>query len=261
MALECEPQDAMNIAADIAAPRSSRTAVEVLRQLHRWVSIVLAAFLLLIACTGTALQAIMVIYGDPGPARFHRLPPTLGLARVWLFNIHTMFFTGVGSAYYGMACGLVLLFLSISGLWMYVRLHRDRAALGRGGLFWSTRSGPGAAMRSLHRWFTVTLVLFTTMIGFTGASLDLDTARNPVLLYDTPLPGAPPGLSHPSEGPPPPWHDINFNLHKLGYLGRTGHVLGVVIGLGLIMFAVTGMWMYGAMYLRRRSAARRALFW
>lgn len=238
---------------------TSRPAVVILRQLHRWISLVLALFIIVIGSTGTALQAIMVVYGDPGPARFHHLPPTLGLIRVWLFNIHTLFFIGVPSAYYGMICGLGLLFFSISGIWMYLCLHRDRAALGRTGLFWGSKTGAGAAMRSLHRWFTLGLVLFTTVLGFTGANLDFDTARNNNLLWDTPLPGTPARLSHPS--PPPFWHAFNFDLHKLDYLGRVGHVLGVAVGLGLVFMAVSGLWVYVTMHTRRAKTGLRGLFW
>lgn len=251
----------MSATREAPRPAATRSAVQILRQLHRWISLILALFLLVIGTTGTLLQTIMVIYGDPGPARFHHLPPTLGLIRVYLLNIHTMFFIGLPSAFYGMICGLGLLFFSISGLWMYLSLHRDRAALGRKGLFWASRAGADATMRSLHRWFTLGLVLFTTILGFTGASLDFDTARNPALLYDTPLPGSPPGLSHPSNGPPPWWHGFNFDLHKLDYFGQAGHVIGVAVGLGLVTMVISGLWMYFTMLARRAKLGQKGLFW
>jgi uncharacterized iron-regulated membrane protein len=251
------------------AADESRPIAEILRQIHRWIALALVLFIAAIGTTGAILHGILAIYGDSAPTENGNMPASVAAFRQLLFKIHTGFLIGVPGAYYGLICGLGLLFFSISGLWMYLNLYRSRSGLGRKGLFWTTKKGNDAALRSLHRWFTVGLVLFTTIIAFTGSSLDFDFVRNNMIPGSGPRPGGggPGGPGGPggSPGGPPPsgagWHELNFTIHKLSFLGTAGHVLGVFIGLGLVTMAISGLWMYLAMHARRTRAGQKGLFW
>jgi len=250
---------------------AARPAIEVLRQIHRWVALALVLFIATIGLTGSILQGIMMVYGDGRPGSNPNEPAGMVAFRQLLVKIHTGFLIGVPGAYYGLICGLGLFFFSISGAWMYLNLQRSRAALGRHSLFWATKTGADATVRSLHRWFTVGLVLFTTFISFTGASLDFDFVRHNMIPGSGPGPGpAPggppggPGGPGGGEGPPPSgagWHELNFTIHKLSFLGTFGHFLGIFIGLGLFTMAISGFLMYLAMHARRSKAGQTGLFW
>ena len=263
----------MAITEEALNPAVSRSVVSILRQIHRWIAVVLAVFMLTIGITGTILQFIIAIYGEPipppggGPPLYSNMPPLVASIQQVTFGIHTAHYIGALGAWYGVICGLGLLFFSISGLWMYLALHRARGSMGRQGLFWRTKIGTDATVRSLHRWFAVALVLFTTMLSFTGGSLDLDFGRNGM----TPPgggggpggprgggPGGPPGGGQPSGAA---WHELNFTIHKIDFLGSFGHWLGVVIGLGLTTFAITGICMYFSMHARRAKAGQKGVFW
>ncbi len=273
-------------------PGSSNTGIgftDRLRRWHRTVALILAVFIFTIGLTGAALQAIIAIYGEAGPGGVN-LPASIAPIRRLLFQIHTGFIAGMPGVYYGLIMGLGLLFFSLSGIWMYLNLWRTRAQLGRKNLFWATKTGNDATARSLHRWFNVGIVLFTTIIAFTGANLDFDFARNNMMPGSGPppagamaqgpgapagipggAPGGPPGAGAPpgaERGPAPgvsrfgqEWHMGNFYVHKLNFFGSFGHYLGVLIGLALAAMAVSGVWVYGAMYARRKTAGQKGLFW
>jgi uncharacterized iron-regulated membrane protein len=245
---------------------SRQHIVQVLRRIHRWLGIVLALFIAVIALTGTILQVIMVIYGDTGPRQAPDEPFWVVRLRDWAVTVHTGAFTGISGVYVGMICAMGLLFFAVSGVWMNLALHRSRAAQGHKSLFWWTRTGNGAAMRSLHRWITLPFALFALLLSLTGGSLDLYFAR-----YDmVPLPpprlggtGSTPKLEGPA-GPPNGgrvWHELSLSLHKLNFLGWAGHALGVILGLALMALVVSGTWIFASLYGRRRKAGLTGLFW
>lgn len=248
-------------------PGKQRT-VQILRRIHRWLGIVLAVFLAVIALTGTILQVIMVIYGDTGPRQAPGEPFWVVRLRDWAVTVHTGAFTGIAGVYLGILCALGLLFFSVSGVWMNLSLYRARAAQGRKALFWRTRSGSGASMRSLHRWITLPFGLFALLLSITGASLDLYFARYDMVPLPPPRtmhhnPGGAPRLAHPP-GPPRDgriWHDLSLSLHKLNFLGWAGHVLGVILGLALMAWVVSGTWIFLSLYKQRRKTGLPGLFW
>ena len=243
----------------------SRPLTDVLRQIHRWIALVLVLFITIIGITGGILQGIVMVYGDVRPGSNPDEPAWLNVLQRELVQIHTGFLAGVPGAYYGLICGLGLFFFSISGLLMYLKLYESRSQLGRKSLFWVTKTGTDASVRSLHRWFTVGLVAFTTIISFTGASLDFDFVRNNMIPGSGPPPGGPDGgPAGPPPGPPPSgagWHELNFTVHKLSFLGTFGHFLGIFVGFGLATMAISGFCMYLAMHARRAKAAQKGLFW
>ena len=247
---------------------SRQRIVQSLRRIHRWLGIVLALFLAVIALTGTILQVIMVIYGDTGPRQAPDEPFWVARLRDWAVTVHTGAFTGISGVYVGMICALGLLFFSVSGVWMNLALYRSRAAQGSKSLFWWIRRGNGAAMRSLHRCITLPFALFAILLSLTGASLDLYFARYDMVPLPPPRPtpggkGRAPGPGGPG-GPPNGgrvWHELSLSLHKLNFLGWAGHVLGVILGLALMTLVVSGTWIFASLYKQRRKAGLTGLFW
>lgn len=248
--------------------RDRQRAVQTLRRLHRWLGIVLALFLLVIALTGTILQVIMATYGDSGPMQAPGEPFWVVRVRDWAVTVHTGAFTGITGVYIGIICALGLLFFCVSGVWIYLELYRSRAAYGRKSLFWRTRAGASAGMRSLHRWITLPFGLFALLLSITGASLDLYFARYDQVPLPPPRKGQGGPIGPPKHGPEPgppsggrEWHDLSLSVHKLNFLGWTGHALGVVLGLALMVLAVSGTWMFLSLYKQRRKAGLTGLFW
>lgn len=233
-----------------------------LRTLHRWLALVFVLPMAIIGVTGAILQAILAVYGEPaGPGGTW---PASAMVPNWVVSlhdvvlkIHTGFFAGVAGAWYGLACGVGLLFFSISGVWMLAKMYLARFPRGGRSPFW----GGGSSMRALHRWLAAGLGAFALLVSFTGASLDFDFVRHD----QVPGNGLPPSLHGTATLPPPPsgahWHVLSFSLHKLDFLGVLGHGLGVVLGAGLATFAVSGLWMYLSMRRRRARAGQRGLFW
>jgi PepSY-associated TM region len=166
-----------------------------------------------------------------------------------------------------MICALGLLFFSVSGVWMYLELYRSRASYGRKQVFWATKAGAGAVMRSLHRWITLPFGFFGLLLSLTGASLDVYFAY----YHQVPLPpprkmgGLPQGPRPTGPPGPPPdgqvWHGLSLSLHKLNFLGPVAHPLGVLVGVALFVLAVSGAWMYASLYLQRRKAGRPEFLW
>ena len=240
----------------------SRVTFRRLQQLHRWSGLVLALLLVLIALSGTVLQVIMTVYGDTGPRQAPGEPLwVLGLRDIAV-TVHTFAFAGISGLYVGMACALGLLFFAGSGLVIYLELRRPRAAKGKPGLFWRTKAGKGAAMRSLHRWIALPFVPLAVLLAVTGTSLDLYFAWQDMV--PLPPPRTPQG-AHPMGGPPPVegrcWHDLSLWLHKFNVLGAFGHVLGILTGLMLTVLALSGIWIYAVLLRQRRKAGMRVLFW
>lgn len=222
----------------------------------------LALLIGLIAVSGLVLQAIMAVYGDTGPMQAPGEPFWAVQLRDVAVTLHTGAFTGMSGVWCSVLCGLGLLFFAGSGLWMYLDLHLVRVKQGRGGVFWRTRVGKGAAMRSLHRWITLPIVMFAILLAVTGISLDLYFAWFDMV----PLP-PPRGIHYqPVAGEPPPagghlWHEVSLSLHKLNFLGQAGHVLGMLLGAALLVMVASGLWIYLVTYRQRRKMGMTGLFW
>jgi uncharacterized iron-regulated membrane protein len=121
----------------------------VLRKWHRWLSIVFAAFLVWIAVTGLlghlaawsgeAASAGVAEAAPPAgftcPEGWRCMPPRperTGLAGLTGFFHHIHSGTEFGKAGEAISflSGLALLFFAVSGIWMYVRMWRERARRG-----------------------------------------------------------------------------------------------------------------------------------
>lgn len=123
-----------------------------MRKWHRWLSILFGLFLLFIATTGLLSHGAALWPSaevpppapPPGfecPEGWRCMPPRPETgARAWVGFFHHLHsgeeFGPVGTAI-SILSGLALLFFAVSGLWMYLRMGRDRARRGaRPRLFW-----------------------------------------------------------------------------------------------------------------------------
>lgn len=242
------------------AQNFSRPVVKALRTFHRWLALVLALFMLVIGVTGALLQTSIAIYGEAKHGQGAKPAPGIPFHDL-LYVVHTGGFMHTPGNFYSLICGLGLIYFSLSGLWMYLDLRNARVALGKRQVFWASRAGTDAIWRTVHRWLTIVLVLFMLLVAGTGVKLNFD-----YLGAHTWAAGPPPTDGHGNpvtpRGPPGgPWHDTFDDIHRLDFLGAAGHWIGILAGAGVILFVVSGIYMYVAMYLRRSTLGRRKLFW
>lgn len=124
-----------------------------MRKWHRWLSVIFGVVLLWIAATGLASQLVVLAApAGPGakvaapagficPADWNCRPkPKPGDPRAlvgWLHHLHSgEEFGPVGTAI-SILAGFAMLFFTMSGLWMYVQMWRNRAQRGaRPAWFW-----------------------------------------------------------------------------------------------------------------------------
>lgn len=121
-----------------------------MRQWHRWLSFGFALFLLFIAVTGLLSQAAD-LWPAPAPTAAERAaqepppgftcpegwrctPPRAerGFASLkgWFHHLHSGEEFGPAGTAISILSGFALVFFSFSGLWMYVRMWRERARRG-----------------------------------------------------------------------------------------------------------------------------------
>lgn len=124
-----------------------------MRKWHRWLSVIFGVILLWIAVTGVMSQfAALVASSEPqpvaaAPAGFVcpenmicRPKPDPNGARAWVGYLHHLHggeeFGPAGIAI-SIAAGLALVFFSVSGLWLYVAMWRNRKSRAqKPGWFW-----------------------------------------------------------------------------------------------------------------------------
>ncbi|WP_068071144.1 PepSY domain-containing protein [Novosphingobium lentum] len=134
-----------------------------MRKWHRWLVVFFGVFLLWIAGTGVAMQAIDLFKGDddhdkpaaaqrgpgaaavtlavgtaemPPPADAPRKPKKADL-RHTIQHMHSGEWFGPFGVLVNTLSGLALLFFSFSGLWMYIQMWRNRAHRNiKPGWFW-----------------------------------------------------------------------------------------------------------------------------
>ena len=137
-----------------------------MRKYHRWLSVLLGAFLLWIAVTGVLIQAAPLLggggegpkAGNPAaasgsgaqagaPAGFV-CPDTMtcrpknrgksGNLKSFLQHLHSGEYFGPAGTVISILAGLALVFFSFSGLWMYIQMWRNRNSRGiTPGWFWN----------------------------------------------------------------------------------------------------------------------------
>lgn len=236
-----------------------QSVVRTLRRFHRWLALLLFVFLGFIGLTGAILQAIMVGWGEakgwapPGHHAFGALPSYIAPIRQYAYFLHTGGIAGFAGNFYSILCALGLLYFTVSGFMMYYNLYVSRRILGRNGLFWPTTVGAEKTWRSLHRWLAVVVGVFMLLYGLTATSLNIDYIRFGVYAGSPAAPNQKGG-----GGPGGQWHDFVDYLHKLDFLGKIGHVVGVLAGLSLVAFSITGILLYYRLYLAR---GKRGYFW
>ena len=125
-----------------------------MRKYHRWLSVVAGLFILWIGVTGVLIHLTdLMAKSEPRPvlsaaAAGFTCPPDLicrprpaaNSAKAWEGFIKELHageeFGPVGTAL-SILSGLALIFFAVSGLWMYVRMFRERAARTvKPGWFW-----------------------------------------------------------------------------------------------------------------------------
>ena len=129
-------------------------------------------------------------------------------------------------------------------------------------------------MRKYHRWLSVLFGVFILWIAVTGVLSQVGELVNKGGMDDDDRPTAtaavPAGFVCPATmncrpKPAPGSWNVGFlhHLHSGEQFGPAGVILSILSGLGLIFFAISGMWMYVTMYRRRshRHSHPRRLFW
>jgi uncharacterized iron-regulated membrane protein len=126
----------LDLALALAARRHPGAAVEAVTLAQR--DSATLAVLQLRGIAGT--MTLDVVTGREVPALTPAPPPT-GPIDQWLhqvaFGIHTGQLFHLPGEVMTLLCGLSLLFLAGSGLWLLVRMYLQRSRAGKAGLFWS----------------------------------------------------------------------------------------------------------------------------
>ena len=134
-------------------------------------------------------------------------------------------------------------------------------------------------MRKYHRWLSLLFGVFILWIAVTGVLSQvgelvnkggMDDDDRPTATAAAATPAIPAGFVCPATmncrpKPAPGGWNVGFlhHLHSGEQFGPVGVVISILSGLGLIFFAISGMWMYVQMYRRRshRHSHPRRLFW
>ena len=125
-----------------------------MRRYHRWLSVLLGAFILWIGVTGVmiqladlaaqneappALSAVPTGFTCP-PSMICRIKPAPDGAQAWsgfLKDLHSGELFGPLGTALSIMSGLAVAFFAFSGLWMYIQMFRHRAARSlKPGWFW-----------------------------------------------------------------------------------------------------------------------------
>ena len=136
-------------------------------------------------------------------------------------------------------------------------------------------------MRRFHRWFGLIVAIFLALISVTGVILQVqilseDHKEAPPAEAAVPLHPAPvdapavrrdpaekeirdPKEQSGKEGGD--LHETIMHIHSGEYFGKFANLIGLVCGLALFFFSVSGMWMYWQMFKARAKNGRRDIFW
>jgi uncharacterized iron-regulated membrane protein len=108
-------------------------------------------------------------------------------------------------------------------------------------------------MRRLHRWCGLVTGVFMALIALTGIGMQ-------VIDLIWPEQDGPRDAPDPARGV----HQIRAfidHLHDGEVLGVSGRAVSLVLGVALLFFSVSGIWMYWTMLSARRRNGVGKLFW
>lgn len=123
--------------------------------------------------TGTAAASFVALPSFPAKTT-HETIKTLHRGNV----------LGVWGIFLALASGVSLMFLTITGVWLYFDMMARRSRAGRRGFFW--KGGRISNWRVIHRWVSIVAAAFLLNLSITGSLLAYDEASYRL------VPGAPP---------------------------------------------------------------------
>lgn len=94
--------------------------------------------------------------------------PSNQVFRTLLKKIHRGNIAGMPGQFIGLATGLALAVMTITGVLLYIRMWRARCASGKKAFFWDT---PDSLWRRLHRWVSIVAAALVLNIAVTGVIL------------------------------------------------------------------------------------------
>lgn len=251
-----------------------------MRKLHRWVSTFAVVFLAWVSLTGVAL-GIDAMWPPGGLDRSVAPAPPAETGwvndiqfRLKLHNLlqdlHRGSIVGIPGQLIDVLTGFCFVFLSISGVVIYVELVKRRRKNGRRALVW----GRTLSMRSTHRWIGSMLSLLLMYLFVTGTATGIAQLLDPESARPIPPPGEmmmPPGTGSPTERPRPPRGqppngDLPLSaflqdLHSGHTFGRLGEWAMLLTGIATVFLTLSGMWLYVTMLRQRRRNDRAGYFW
>lgn len=124
-------------------------------------------------------------------------------------------------------------------------------------------------MRKWHRWLSIFTGIFILFIAITGVASQFAAIYANGTLIKAEAPKGPPpsagaasdGQRRPPQTPARKLVGLLHHLHSGESFGPAGVIASILSGLALIFFAISGMWMYVQMFLRRKGASRCEWFW
>lgn len=134
-------------------------------------------------------------------------------------------------------------------------------------------------MRKYHRWISVFVGLIILFIAVTGVLSQVGKLANnggfeseasEQAARAREAAATPPGFVCPDtmtcrvkRTPRPGEWDVGFlhHIHSGEEFGPVGVIVSIVSGLGLIFFAISGLWMYVQMFRVRAAKGSKGLFW
>jgi uncharacterized iron-regulated membrane protein len=123
-------------------------------------------------------------------------------------------------------------------------------------------------MRKWHRWLVIFSAVFLVWIAATGVigqilslTSEEEHRKAPAVAAAQATAAAPGDRPAGTPRRKPDLRHVIIDLHSGEYFGPLGKVLSAVMGVALLFFAVSGMWMYVDMFRKRTRIGRKGLFW
>jgi hypothetical protein len=129
-------------------------------------------------------------------------------------------------------------------------------------------------MRKWHRWISVFFGFFLLFIAATGIASHAvkiymdgglserqENRRPPDKASMVSVPDQNGVAAKPAPNPMRKWLGFFHHLHSGETFGPIGTVISLLSGFALLFFAVSGLWMYVQMFLRRSKTGNSRYFW